>query len=57
MPDESENAVMIKAYNVWASVHGMVGILRRSDWRGSRTESLEWIESNLEEYLEMTAFK
>ena len=57
MPDESRNDVMIKAYNVWASVHGMVGILRRSDWQRSRTESLEWIESNLEEYLEMTTFK
>ena len=57
MPEDSENDVMIKAYNVWASVHGIVGILRRSDWQGSRTESLEWIENNLEAYLEMTTFR
>ena len=56
MPDESDNDIMIKAYNVWASVHGIVLILRRSKWEGKRTEALEWIENNLEEYLEMTAF-
>ena len=56
MPDESDNDVMIKAVNVWASVHGIVGILRRSKWQGKRTETLEWIENNLEEYLEMTTF-
>ena len=56
MPDESDNDVMIKAYNVWASVHGIVGILRRSKWQGKQTETLEWIENNLEEYLEMTTF-
>ena len=56
MPDESENDVMIKAYNVWASVHGIVGILRQSKWQGKQTETLEWIENNLEEYLEMTTF-
>ena len=55
-PNESEKEVMIKAYNVWASVHGLVGILRRSKWQGNRTESLEWIEKNLEEYLEKTTF-
>ena len=27
MPDGSDNDVMIKAVNVWASVHGIVGIL------------------------------
>ena len=26
MPDESDNDIMIKAYNVWASVHGIVGL-------------------------------
>ena len=57
MPDESENDVMIKAYNVWASVHGIVGILRQSKWQGKQTETLEWIENNLEEYLEMTTFR
>ena len=56
MPDASENDVMIKAYNVWASVHGIVGILRRSKWEGKQTETLEWVENNLEEYLEMTTF-
>ena len=56
MPNNSENEVMIKAYNIWASVHGLVGILRRSEWRGNKTETLEWIENNLEEYLKMTTF-
>jgi len=56
MANKSENDVMIKAYNVWASVHGLVGILRRSKWQGKRTETLEWIENNLEEYLEKTTF-
>ncbi|MBT7604440.1 MAG: TetR/AcrR family transcriptional regulator [Kordiimonadaceae bacterium] len=56
MPNNSENEIMIKAYNIWASVHGLVGILRRSDWQGNRTETLEWIENNLEEYLEKTTF-
>ena len=56
MPDASENDVMIKAYNVWASVHGIVGILRRSKCQGKQTETLKWVENNLEEYLEMTTF-
>ena len=56
MPDESDNDIMIKAYNVWASVHGIVLILRQSKWEGNRTETLEWIENNLEEYLEITTF-
>lgn len=56
MSDESENDVIIKAYNVWASVHGIVGILRRSKWQRKQTETLEWIENNLEEYLEKTTF-
>ena len=57
MPDESDNDIMIKAYNVWASVHGIVLILRRSKWEGKRTETLEWIENNLEDYLKMTTFR
>ena len=56
MTDRSENDVMIKAYNVWASVHGIVGILRRSKSQGKQTQNLEWIENNLEEYLEKTTF-
>jgi len=56
MTDKSEKDVMIKAYNVWASVHGIVGILRRSKSQGKQTQNLEWIENNLEEYLEMTTF-
>ena len=56
MPDESDNDVMIKAYNVWASVHEIVGILRRSKWQRKRTGTLEWVEKNLEEYLEITTF-
>ena len=56
MTDRSDNDVMIKAYNVWASVHGIVGILRRSKSQGKQTQNLEWIENNLEEYLEMTTF-
>ncbi|MGB2219982.1 MAG: TetR/AcrR family transcriptional regulator [Henriciella sp.] len=57
MPDEAENLVIIKAYNVWASVHGIVGILRRSKWQGKQSGNLEWIENNLEEYLTLTTFK
>ena len=34
----------------------VVGILRRSKWQGKQTETLEWIENNLEEYLEKTTF-
>jgi AcrR family transcriptional regulator len=56
MPNKSEKEIMIKAYNLWASVHGLVGILRRSEREGNRTETLEWIEKNLEEYLEKTTF-
>ena len=56
MPDESDNDVMIKAFNGWASVHGIVVILGRSKWQGKRTETLELIENNLEKYLEMTTF-
>ena len=56
MTDRSENDVMIKAYNVWASVHGIVGILRRSKSQGKQNQNLEWIENNLEEYLKMTTF-
>ena len=57
MSNKSEKEVMIKAYEIWASVHGIVGILRQSKLQRKRPETLEWIENNLEEYLEMTTFK
>ena len=57
MPDESEKVIMITVYKVWASVHGIVGILRRSKLQGKQTETLEWIENNLEEYFKITTFK
>ncbi len=56
MFDKTEKEIMIKAYSVWASVHGLVGILRRSHWQGNRPAPLEWIEKNLEQYLEQTIF-
>ena len=56
MPDNSEKEIMIKAYQIWASVHGIVGILRRSEWPDTKTETLQWIKNNLEGYLEKTTF-
>ena len=56
MPDKSEKDAITKAYNIWASVHGIVGILRQSKLRGKKSETLEWIENNLEEYLKITTF-
>jgi hypothetical protein len=57
MPDEPEKVIMITVYKVWASVHGIVGILRQSKLQEKQTETLEWIENNLEEYLKITTFK
>ena len=51
MPDSTEKDRAIKAINIWASVHGLVGLLRNGD-----SEYLKWIENNLEEYLQMTTF-
>ena len=56
MPDASEKNLMIKAVNIWASVHGLVGLLRRWDLQDSQSKELTWIENNLEEYLKMTTF-
>ena len=56
MPDASEKNLMIKAVNIWASVHGLVGLLRRRDLQDSQSKELTWIENNLEEYLKMTTF-
>ena len=57
MPDETERAIRIKAINIWASVHGLVGLLRSGDAHDGKSEELEWIRNNLETYLEMTTFK
>ena len=57
MPDASDKDIMIKAVNIWASVHGIVGILRQSKLQSKRPETFEWIENNLEEYLKITTFK
>ncbi len=56
MPDNSEKEIMIKAYQIWASVHGIVGILRHSEKVGNNTGTLKWIKNNLEGYLKMTTF-
>ena len=57
MPDEPERAIRIKAINIWAAVHGLVGILRHGDTQDGKSEELEWVKNNLETYLEMTTFK
>ena len=56
MPNESNEEIIIKAYNVWASCHGLIGILRRSDVPSKKSKTLHWIEDNLEEYLMKTTF-
>ena len=56
IPNKPRKEILIKAHNVWASVHGIVGILRRSEWQGSETETTEWIKENIEDYLKMTTF-
>jgi len=56
MPNESNEEIIIKAYNVWASCHGLIGILRRSDVPSKKGKTLHWIEDNLEEYLMKTTF-
>tara|TARA_Y100000385_G_scaffold102572_1_gene106013 strand:+ start:5834 stop:6403 length:570 start_codon:yes stop_codon:yes gene_type:complete len=57
VPTATEKEIMIKAVNIWASVHGLIGILRRSRLQTGKTKELEWIENNLEEYLKMTTFR
>ncbi len=57
MPDASKRDIKIKAVNIWTSIHGLVGLLRREVSQGSTSEELKWIENNLEEYLKMTTFK
>lgn len=57
MPDAAEKDIRIKAVHIWASVHGLVALLRRGDSQDSKSEELKWIENNLEEYLKMTTFR
>jgi len=57
MPDASKRDIRIKAVNIWTSIHGLVGLLRRAVSQGSTSEELKWIENNLEEYLKMTTFR
>ena len=54
LPNLPEKEVLIVAYNTWARVHGLVGILRRPNLCGNQSETLTWIENNLEEYLKKT---
>ncbi len=55
-PDAAEKDIRIKAVNIWASVHGLIGFLRRGDSQDIKSEELTWIENNIEEYLKMTTF-
>ena len=57
MPDASEKDIKIKAVNIWTSVHGLVGFLRREVSQGGKSKELKWIENNLEDYLKMTTFR
>ncbi len=57
MPDSAERDIRIKAINIWASVHGLVGLLRNGDSHDSKSKELKWIENNLEDYLKMTTFR
>ena len=54
LSDLPETEVLMIAYNTWARVHGLVGILRRPNLCGDESETLTWIENNLEEYLKKT---
>lgn len=53
---KSEAKIMTKSYQIWASVHGLVGILRRSTGSGIETPTLQWIRNNLAQYLKETTF-
>ena len=39
MPDASEKDIKIKAVNIWASVHGFVGILRQGMWQAKKLKA------------------
>ena len=54
LSDLPETEILMIAYNTWARVHGLVGILRRPNLCGDESETLTWIENNLEEYLKKT---
>ncbi|MDA9351143.1 TetR/AcrR family transcriptional regulator [Gammaproteobacteria bacterium] len=57
MPDASKRDIKIKAVNIWTSIHGLVGLLRREVSQGGESKELKWIENNLEDYLKMTTFR
>ncbi len=57
MPDASKRDIRIKAVNIWTSIHGLVGLLRREVSQGGESKELKWIENNLEDYLKMTTFR
>jgi len=57
MPDAAEKEIRIKAINVWASVHRLVGLLRHGDSHDGKSKDLQWIKDNLEDYLKMTTFR
>ena len=57
MPDASKRDMRIKAVNIWTSIHGLVGLLRREVSQGGESKELKWIENNLEDYLKMTTFR
>lgn len=56
MQGASDHEVMIKAYHIWASVHGITTLLRHHKADGARHSTLSWIKENLEDYLRMTHF-
>ena len=57
MPDASKRDMRLKAVNIWTSIHGLVGLLRREVSQGGESKELKWIENNLEDYLKMTTFR
>tara|TARA_Y100000768_G_scaffold77480_1_gene54855 strand:- start:74 stop:346 length:273 start_codon:yes stop_codon:yes gene_type:complete len=57
MPDASKRDIRIKAVNIWTSIHGLVGLLRREVSQGGKSKELKWIGNNLEDYLKMTTFR
>ena len=50
LPNVPETEILMIAYNSWARVHGLVGILRQPNLCGDQSETLTWIKEHLEEY-------